>query len=367
MENIKTNLTFILLHFILWNKLSFQVLLVVTSMEFGLCAAWKGANPVGLDPQELGNLPFSEYNGVPCEKECQLGYFKTCEPFYKDHCETVYSTKCEQHYVEKCENAKKEQCKDHYEEVCTYIKQQKCERVYEDSCDQYGKYCQKIPTEKCKTIDVPKCRNVPKHVCVYIDVPRCYKVPKQHCHKIPEQRCQKTKHYKAVKNQYKHCKKEYKYYTFDYKEEYKEECTRIEVPKCETKIVPHCEQENKKICKPAYKDVEAYEEKNHCETIYKENCESSLGYGENHYGYEKECKRVPQQKCHSYKVPKIKRILGEECAHIKVPKCHSVRKLHCAKQYKQECKQKPIKVPFKKQHKVCYLPAKPHHEDDPNC
>ena len=131
--------------------------------------------------------------------------------------------------------------------------------------------------------------------------------------------------------------------------------------------MPHCLYENNKVCKETYKDEEAYEEKRHCETIYKENCESSYGYGENHYAYGKECKRVPEEKCHIYKVPKIHRKTVEECAHIQVPKCHSVRKLHCIKQFKQECKQVPIKIPFKKKHHVCYLPQKPHHKDDPNC
>ena len=121
------------------------------------------------------------------------------------------------------------------------------------------------------------------------------------------------------------------------------------------------------MCKEIYKDEETYEEKNLCETIYKENCESSYSYGENNYGYGKECKRIPEEKCHTYKVPKIHRIPVEECAHIQVPKCHSIRKFHCIKQFKQECKQVPTKVPFKKKHQVCYFPQKPHHKDDINC
>ena len=43
----------------------FQVLLVVISIQLRLCSAWKENHPVGLDPQEFGGLPFSEYKGVP--------------------------------------------------------------------------------------------------------------------------------------------------------------------------------------------------------------------------------------------------------------------------------------------------------------
>ena len=117
-----------------------------------------------------------------------------------------------------------------------------------------------------------------------------------------------------------------------YKTEYKKACQTYEVPKCKTTYKEHCDyvsvditdfrgakpfslpcpychfQEEKQHCETSYKQECTYEDKQECSTHYKEVCKPS-------YNYEKKCTKVPEEKCH----------------YRKVPKCHNVPQEHCSR------------------------------------